>query len=189
MNTEKTHARFWEAMRARFGLRWLTDFGDKPSAPWVMLLNQYKPTELARAMELMAEQKLAHPPTLPIFEALLKKAAMKRADDGTDFVRGYWRSCIVDTILRFAALHRIIPWGETQLSALPPDVYRSMVRIAADQLNECVDTEKRTGQRTPGIEQAMNSTIWDALKVWQRAELPVTQPDDQPVQHAQGEAA
>src|ERR1700740_2908018 len=119
MNTEKTHQRFWEAMRARFGKRWLDEFGNEPSAPWVQLLNKHTPSHLRDALELMAEQKFQHPPTLPQFEALLKKASSKAPHQDTDLPRNYWRSFIIATCMRHAGLLNLVPWGEQRLESLP----------------------------------------------------------------------
>jgi hypothetical protein len=168
VNTEKTHARFWDAMRARFGVRWFTEFGDKPSAPWITLLNQYGPAQVKAALELMAEQKLAHPPTLPQFEALLKKASLKHDTGGKDFLRGYWISVVHETCMRHAGLLNLVPYGEKNYAALPDNMREVAIRKSQEMVDYAVDAELRTGQRTPGIEQHVNAELWRTLKLYQR---------------------
>jgi hypothetical protein len=169
MNTEKTHQRFWEAMRARFGKRWLDDFGNEPSAPWIQLLNKHTPNHLRDALELMGEQKLQHPPTLPQFESLLKHASSKAPHQDTDLPRKYWRSVIHGTCMRHAALLNLVPWGETRLERMPTnEIYELAERQCRELLDWACDSERTAGQRTPGIEQHVNQTLWNLLKPWAR---------------------
>lgn len=169
MNTEKTHQRFWEAMRARFGKRWLDDFGTEPSAPWVQLLNKHTPNHLKQALELMAEQKLAHPPTLPQFESLLKRAATKAPHQDADLPRNYWRSVIQGTCMRHAALLNLVPYGESKLERLPTSaMYEIAERQCRELLDWACDSERTAGQRTSGMEQHINATLWNLMTPWAR---------------------
>ena len=151
MNTQKTHERFWEAMRARFGLRWLTEFGNKPTAPWVALLNQVTPEQLHAAIDLMAELKFAYPPTLPQFQALLKKAAEKKPTENVDCARGYWRSVIVNAVARAMIQRKYIScWDDfEQLMIQHHATLGAQIRSLLDDV---YSREKNTGQRTPEME-------------------------------------
>jgi hypothetical protein len=168
MNTEKTHARFWDAMRARFGKRWTDEFGPQPTAPWVQLLNQHTPGHLRDALDLMAEQKLAHPPTLPQFEALLKKASNRGPKEGVDELRNFWRSVVIGTCMRNSALLNIVPWGEANLGKLPPTVYEVAMAKCSELQEWACDAERTNGQRTPGLEQHINTELWNTLRPWAR---------------------
>lgn len=169
MNIEKTHERFWEAMRARFGKRWLDEFGAEPSAPWIQLLKPYTPPQLRKALELMGEQKLAHPPTLPQFDSLLKRAASKSPDDGIDHVRAYWRSVAVADCLRCAALVNLVEYGETRLGKLPVDVYPLAVRLCGELVDWACSEERKREDRTPDLGSHINATLWNALKPFARS--------------------
>lgn len=152
MNTEKTHGRFWDAMRARFGIRWFTEFGDKPSAPWVQLLNRFTPDQLKEALELMAAEKLAHPPTLSQFEVILKRAAVKKPEDTTNWVRNYWRSVIVDVLARDFWLAKLIPRMADFEAHLVE--HRDTLGQEAHTMLVCVEEmERRTGRRTDGMHE------------------------------------
>lgn len=158
MNTEKTHARFWEAMRARFGVRWLSEFGDAPTPPWIQLLNQYSPAAVKAAIDLMAEQRLEHPPTLPVFEALLKRASNKHTSEfSQDFSRGYWRSMIVhECALRLHFANRLS--SPTSEAFEPYLIYHrhALGEPLRALLNELCDGERNNqGQRTKGLEMAV----------------------------------
>lgn len=140
-------------MRARFGLRWITEFGDKPTAPWVQLLNDFTPDAIRKALELMSDQKLQHPPTLPVFEALLRRAAAKHeGEHERDWVRGYWRSVIVHncaTYARIAGKIATLDDFEPYLVANQLDLGASLRSL----LDELCDMEANNGgQRTPGIQ-------------------------------------
>jgi hypothetical protein len=152
VNTEKTHQRFWEAMRARFGLRWFTEFGDKPTAPWIQLLNGFTPETVRKALELMAEQKLAHPPTLPVFEAILRKAANKHdSEHAQDYVRGFWRSVVVQECSDLLTHREAIANAEAFEDYLRQHrvVLGEPLRLLLDEL--CDMEQRNEGQRTPGI--------------------------------------
>lgn len=153
MNTQKTHDRFWEAMRARFGVRWLTEFGDKPTAPWIQLLNAYTPDGIRKALELMAEQKREHPPTLPAFEALLKRAAAKHeGEHERDWVRGHWRSVIMHNCATYARRADVI----RNAADFEPYLIANQLSLGAslrNLLDELCEMERNNdGQRTPGIQ-------------------------------------
>jgi hypothetical protein len=140
-------------MRARFGLRWLTEFGDKPTPPWIQLLNGFTPDMVRGALELMAEQKREHPPTLPAFEALLKRAAVKHnGEHERDWTRGYWRAVMVSLCEREAfAVGNIASLADFEgyLSANRLDLGASLRSL----LDELVDLERNNGgQRTLGLE-------------------------------------
>lgn len=132
-------------------MRWLTEFGDSPSAPWVALLNAYRPDDIKHALELMVEQKLAHPPTLPMFEALLKRAAHKMAPQTVDYTRGFWRAIIVDHCSRMLVLRQTI----TNTEKFEQYLIENKTTLGQPMralLDELCDLELRNqGQRTPGL--------------------------------------
>lgn len=174
-NHALVHTRFWRAMSERFGPRWIDANGGTPSRAWTELIDRYTPDELRAAIDLLkdrADSQVAHPPTHPEFEKLLVKAsAIAKRSDATDYVRGYWRSVIVATILRHAGLLHILPWGTTDLQALrvaSSAAYLAAVRTGADLLDWACVAERNQGQRTPGLEQRINTQLWDVLKIWRR---------------------
>jgi len=171
MNTQKTHDRFWEAMRARFGLRWLTEFGDKPTPPWIQLLNRFTPLQLKEALELMVPEKFAHPPTMPQFEALLVRAAAKRPENTTDWSRGYWRSIVISQGARDFWLAKIIP-RETDFEPYLIQHRDELEGELHHLLDRAVMLERDTGQRTDGIHEMVRHRIFELATerspYWQR---------------------
>ena len=154
MNTQKVHERFWDAMRARFGLRWFTEFGAEPSDAWKSLLNGYGLNELKRALDLMAEQKLEYPPTLPMVEALLRKAASREAmqANAQDFQRNYWRSALVNHCAAVLVQAQVLERFE-QFERYLVDHRSTLGESLKMLLDELCEMERRnSGQRTRGIE-------------------------------------
>ena len=96
-------------------------------------------------------------------------------------VRAFWRSTIVATAMRHAALLRIVPWGASRLSELPAEVQKPVERICGEQLDECFNAESRLNHHRAAIEQRMNAALWHALKPWARADDPV--PRETNIQH------
>jgi len=170
MNTEKTHERFWEAMRARFGKRWLDEFGPAPTPPWIQLLNAHTPTQLRKALELMAQDKLAHPPTLPVFESLLRRATNKAPAESVDWSRGYWRSVIVFQITRQLVNANFVA-SEDQVEQYVIDHKASLGAQLRELLNELCDLEQScNGQRTPGMYTLVESRVRETIGTEQRRE-------------------
>lgn len=171
MNTAKTHERFWDAMRARFGVRWLTEFGDKPSAPWVQLLNRFTPDQLRQAIELMTAERLVHPPTLSQFEVMLVRAAVKRPDDNTDWVRGYWRSIIIGQLSRDFWLAKIIP-QESKFEEYLIAHRDELEGECRTLLERVVELERNTQQRTEGMHEMVRHRSFELAcersPYWQR---------------------
>jgi hypothetical protein len=85
--------------------------------------------------------------------------------------------------MRHAALLRIVPWGSRELRDLPDEVYAVALRIGQEMIDYGVETERRVGQRTPGIEQHINAHLWETLKLWRRDldQLPVPQTSELPL--------
>lgn len=175
--TNAAHDRFWRSMGERFGKRWLDDYGAKPSTAWKAVLDKFSPAIIVAALEALKERReseRAHPPTLAEFEAILEREGKKRASNSADLVRGYWRSVIVATVMRHAALLRIVPWGTTELAKLPDECREVVARRAGELLGEAVEAERKVApQRPPGIEQHVNSELWQTLKLYRRDLDPV----------------
>lgn len=187
-NTSKVHKRFWATMGERFGKRWLDEYGDEPTKAWSDLIDRFTPDEIANALLRLKdrpESARSHPPTHGEFESMLGKAQRAHASDGTDYVRAYWRSVIVETCMRHAALLNIVSHGEKQLGALPAgDVRDVAIALMRQQLDWACDTERRNGQRTEAMTNAVDTELWHALRIFRRAEPPavVLEPPAQQLQ-------
>jgi hypothetical protein len=146
-NTAKVHSRFWDAMRARFGARWISEQGSEPSAPWVQLLDQYTPNDISAALALMSQAKREHPPTLIEFERLLKRAGAERNVAEQDWPRGYWRSCVISDV-RFLMGYGYDRDRFEELVSDTSTLHEAMSKLVDD----CVDMERRTpGPRTDSL--------------------------------------
>lgn len=150
--TNAVHKRFWSAMGERFGKRWLDEYDDKPTRAWRDMLDRYTPNDISGALTLMDGKGWQYPPTLPQFEPLLKEAARHNKPDDQDWVRGYWRSVIVDRFSRDFWLGHLIPSMEDFEQYLIQ--HRDTLGVELRQLLDHVDgLEKRTGQRTEGMHE------------------------------------
>lgn len=89
-------ARFWRSMGERFGKRWLDEYGPEPTRAWEEALRPWDADVVRGALEMMGEKGWQHPPTLPQFQSLLRDAERKHPKPAIDFVRGFWRTVIVD---------------------------------------------------------------------------------------------
>lgn len=169
--------RFWSSMSERYGRRWFDEMGAAPTTAWKALLGRYTPEVCGQAMDRLKNRSDAnHPPTLPVFESLLSQVSAEQArlHHSGDFTRDHWRSVIISTCLRHAALLSLCPHGETQVLNLSSQVRAIAVDKCRELLDWACETERRTGQRTPGIEQHVNAELWNALKPFGRAAMPGT---------------
>jgi hypothetical protein len=89
-------ARFWRSMGERFGKRWLDEYGPEPTRAWEEALRPWDADVVKGALEMMGEKGWQHPPTLPQFQSLLRDADRKHGKPAMDYVRGFWRTVIVD---------------------------------------------------------------------------------------------
>lgn len=179
-NTAKVHSRFWDAMRARFGTRWLEQQGNEPTDAWKQVVNKFTPDDLRKALDLMGQDsKRVHPPTLPEFETYLRRAQAK-APDNVDHSRAYWRGIVVGTCMRHAFLLNIVRRDAPDLRALPPDVYAIALRVCQELLDWTCDTERKNGQRTQEMEHHVNTELWRVLQIYRRADPPA-EPERAPV--------
>ena len=188
--TEKVHVRFWRTMGERYGRRWFDEYGEQPTQVWRETLEGYTPNDIKTALDLLPTKFPLHPPSQPAFAQLLAEVAQKLRHEPHDYTREYWRSVVTRTCLRHAALLNIVPWGTSEMRALPSDVYEVAMRKCRELLDWACDTERKQGQRTPGIEQSVNAELWHLLKPYKRDEPPRALRDgadsDQPAAEAQG---
>lgn len=149
--TEKTVTRFWATMVERYGARWVTTYGEKPTQAWRDCLQPFTPRDIGHALEALSlkEHTRQHPPTEPEFRALLKagaRAGAKPTEDPAELRRGYWRSTIVHAVAR--AMGYTVDAFEPVLVANKHSLGRAM----RDLLDEVDELEATTGQRTAGQE-------------------------------------
>ena len=103
MNTKAAHKRFWAAIGERYGQRWFADYGAEPNRAWIEMLDRYTPADITDALALLAKrpEMHQHPPTMPQFENLLMAAVRgRKASDGPNYRRDYWRSRIAGEVRR-----------------------------------------------------------------------------------------
>lgn len=79
-------------------------------------------------------------------------------------VRNYWRSRIVSTCLLYAGLLEIIPWDETDIRKLPPQVYDVTLHKCQELLDWACRKERDIGRRIPSIEHQVAADLWNLLK-------------------------
>ena len=144
-NTAKVHLRFWLAMTERYGRRWTEQYGTDPSPAWRELVDKYTPDDVKLALAELPKEAPDFPPTMPQFQAILAKAAQKRKDDPTDYLRGYWRAAIVNEVATklgytFETLEPVIVANRATLG-----------KAMRDLLDALCDSERRTGQKTEGM--------------------------------------
>lgn len=149
--TEKAVTRFWATMVERYGSRWVSTYGDKPTQAWRDCLQPFTPKDIGHAIESLSlkDHTRQHPPTEPEFRALLKscaRAGAKPAEDPAELRRGYWRSTIVHAVAR--AMGYTVDAFERVLVANKHSLGRAM----KDLLDEVDELEATTGQRTAGQE-------------------------------------
>jgi hypothetical protein len=154
-------------MRARFGRRWVEEFGPEPTAPWLELLGKYRAHHLRIAIDLLTAQRPMQMPTLPTFEVLLQRAAGK-TPDLQDHVRSYWRAVIllyVSTNLRAA---RVISTDEELEQHLV--AYKATLGVALRKLlDELCDLDARNdGHRTAGMYERVENGVRHALGAHRR---------------------
>lgn len=147
--TEAVFTRFWATMTERYGARWITSYGEKPTHAWRETLSAFTPAQISLAIEALSKRQETQdfPPTEPAFKALLVAAAKPRpAEDPAELRRGYWRSSIVNAVAH--ALGYTVASFEPVLTA-----NRHSLGLAMKTLLDDVDElEATTGQRTAGQE-------------------------------------
>lgn len=154
-------------MRARFGRRWVEEFGPEPTAPWLDLLGKYKPNHLRIAIDLLTAQRPMEMPTLPTFEALLQRASGK-TPDLRDHTRSYWRAVIllyVSTNLRAAGVVSTDEDLERHLVT-----YKATLGVDLRKLlDEVCDLDARNnGHRTSGMYDRVENGVRQALGAHRR---------------------
>lgn len=166
-----TNTKFWKSMAERFGKRWFDVHGPKPTETWVDLLDGFEWDAVEDALLRLKdrpERDRAHPPTHAEFQLLLAAAARSRGGNSDAQVRQHWRSIVVATCLRNAALLNLVPWGETRLDKLHESVHRIAIGVCNELTTWACEEEARHNDRTPAMEQHINSTLWNLLKPWAR---------------------
>jgi hypothetical protein len=151
-NTERVHKRFWSAMAERYGRRWSDQYGPEASQAWRELINRFSPDDVKGALGMLKTEAPDHPPTQPQFETLLSKAAASRARiDRVDYLRGYWRSVVIDAV-RSACRDRD-PWPQDAVGfeAFVVEHRETLGASMRALLDELCDLERKTGQRTQGL--------------------------------------
>lgn len=151
MNTERMHKRFWSAMAERYGRRWAEQYGPDSSPAWRELIDRFTPEEVKAALAELPKKAPEFPPTLPQFEAILVSCQQRNKGDTTDWIRGYWRSVIVNEVARVMIERKFISaFAEFEDFLI---AHRKTLGMSMKFLLDDVDSrEKRTGQRTPGLE-------------------------------------
>jgi hypothetical protein len=171
-HSAKFHGRFWEAMRARFGIRWVEAQGVNISEPWIALLDRFTESDVRKALEIMGQDpKRIHPPNLPEFENYVRRASDKRGD-GTDYVRTFWQSVATSTCMRDAALHGIVEWGASAMHQLPQNVRDVMIPACNQLVEDACRRESEHGPRRTDEERHMNRELWNALKAFRTDKVP-----------------
>lgn len=174
----KVHGEFWKSMGERFGIRWFEAHGKLPSKAWTDLLDRFDSEEIQNALLRLKdrpERERAHPPTHAEFQALLLAAQRAGGAGDESTVRSRWRSVVVATCLRNAALLNLVKWGETNLEALPETVYRTALGMCNEFVVWAVDHEGREGYTPKSIEQHINTELWRVFKPWaQKGEFDVS---------------
>jgi len=165
--TEKTHTRFWASMIERYGSRWVTAYGEKPTHAWRETLAAFTPKDIQRAIDALANRTETQdfPPTEPAFRALLIQAARgnsKPVDDANELRRGYWRSTIVHAVA--SGLGYSVADFEPVLIANKADLGASM----RDLLDDIDNLEAATGQRTQGQETHCAQRCYELVVAFKR---------------------
>jgi hypothetical protein len=136
-------------MGQRYGLRrWAELYGETIAPAWRELIDKFTPDDVKAALGVLPKEAPDFPPTLPQFEAILAKVANAKKVDSTDYARGWWRSLIVHEAAQNL--------GYTTEDFEPVLVeHKQTLGIALRELLDEFDVlEKRTGQRTEGMEES-----------------------------------
>lgn len=103
-------SRVWERLRQWYGARLAEQYGDEPPADWCEAVNTATDDVIKLALRGVREKHVAHPPTLPEFETLLRKgAAVRSTAHSVDY-----RLLMVEHAIRFCRLsdaQRASPWN------------------------------------------------------------------------------
>lgn len=102
--------RVWERLRQWYGARLAEQYGDEPPADWCEAVNTSTDDAIKLALRGVREKHVAHPPTLPEFEALLRKgAAARNTSHSADF-----RAALVlhaTSTRRLSDEQKALPWN------------------------------------------------------------------------------
>ena len=153
--TKAVHTRFWASMSERFGKRWFDEYGEKPSRSWCDLIDRFTQEDISGALTALKdrhESNRAYPPTHAEFEAMLFAAVKRNQKPNVDYMRGYWRSCIVNAVAAGMQARNFIKSFEEFEGFLirhKHSLGQSMLRL----LDEVCQMEYATGQRTIGMEE------------------------------------
>lgn len=71
--------RVWDRLRQWYGARLAEQYGDEPPADWCEAVNLANDAAIKLALRGIREKHVQHPPTLPEFEALLRRGAAASA--------------------------------------------------------------------------------------------------------------
>lgn len=158
-NTLKVYGRFWSTMAERYGKRWVDEYGVTPTKAWTDALDRFTPQDIASALARLSVESPVHPPTLPQFEKLLGRAQRLSEGSTRDWVRGYWRSTIVDQFEREAVAVGQVDRREKAEAFIV--TYRTTVGAALRQLLDHVcELEHSNGEvRTTGMESHVTATV------------------------------
>ena len=152
---------FWRRMAERIGQRWYDDFGTHPNSEWGALVAGYSDAVLSRFFDSMPAY--AHPPTHAMVAHELQMIARKGADDATDYVRTYWRSCVQQDLQSMGALLGLWPRGSL-LQALPMEIRGRVLRFANGLVEELYTSEKTIGTRNTSMMEHCGASCWAFLQ-------------------------
>lgn len=89
-------------------------------------------------------------------------AAARSVED----VRNHWRSLIVDTILKHAALLALVPPQTRRYTDLPDPPLRDVTTLAKELLDWACAAELRERRHPRAIWQRIDGRLWDFLKAY-----------------------
>lgn len=150
--------RFWRSMAERFGRRWLEEYGDTPTRAWADELAPWPADTVKTALAMMGQRAWVHPPTLPQFQQLLRDADRAPTKSSEDFVRGFWRTVIVQEAAQAVGL----PVGkfETFLAARAATLGAGLRQL----LNDADSREKARNERSPAAIRFVQSRAWELAR-------------------------
>lgn len=149
-NTAETHTRFWARMAELYGRKWFDEYGAEIPVSWRELIDKYTPKEIKAGLDHLRLRKSEFVPSLPEVSQQFDAARARMsnvANDPNELRRGFWRSSVVAQVADELGYRFNAEGFEAIVIANRSSLGAGMALL----LDELVDSELRTGQRTRGM--------------------------------------
>lgn len=153
--TKKVLDGVWADMAEYYGERWFKEYGPEPANCWIKVLDRFDYTTIMAAFEELKTRSPNFAPTLPQFELALNSAKHAHRNDGTDFVRAYWRTAVVDAVIREG--NRLERWN-LDAKTFPRLLEQNRETLGASMrelIKHLCDCERSQGKRTEALDDIL----------------------------------